>query len=91
MAEKCCGFCKNYIYLDEGVTIYRGHVAEIGYCPKAGDDLEKMDFLASGAKWNPNFGNWDEAYRWASHTECKYFDRDDDYYNNPYFSYLKEL
>lgn len=89
--NKCCGFCKHYIYLCEGTTIYRGHVAEIGYCPKAGDNLEKMDLRSTEAKWNKDFGNWDEAYRWASHTECKCFERDDDYYNDPSNNYLKEL
>lgn len=86
---KCCGFCKHYCHVDDGVTVYRGHIVQIGYCPNRGETLEIMDILAK--EHDPILGNWDEEYRWASHASCNDFELDKERSNEPSYQYLKTL
>lgn len=86
--KKCCGFCKHYEPLQDGVTEYRGHVVTIGYCPMF-DDLEELDRQAQ--THDPKWGNWDEEYRWASHVECNAFEPDEISMNDPANQYLRDL
>lgn len=88
MPKKCCGFCKHYELIGEGVTEYRGHISKIGFCPKY-ETLEELDDLAMNH--DPKYGLWDEEYRWASHTACRSYEQDEVAYNDPNLQYLKGL
>ena len=78
MPKKCCGFCAHYALLGEGVTEYRGGIPNIGFCPLHGESAEQFDLLVATKQYQ---GNWDEAYRWDSHSPCNEFLLDEDTYN----------
>lgn len=78
MPKKCCGFCIHYFLLAEGVTEYRGGIPNIGFCPLQGESAEMFDAMVEKREYQ---GNWDEAYRWDSHTPCNEFVLDEDVYN----------
>lgn len=87
MPNECCGFCKQYEHVDDGITFYRGHRVQIGYCPRV-ETLEELDKEAETIKTRMN---WDEAYRWTTHTACNNFELDMDKFNEPYYQWIKNI